>query len=321
VDFVKNLKQLGKKLRIIPILVGRCDYRLIADIIAEYWENSSFVITSDLSHFYTHEQCRQIDTYTANIIETGKIECFEPEQACGIIGIKGLVEFANNNDCSMIRVEMYNSGDVNGDKESVVGYGSWFLYNDTKNKFIEKFYTDYMIDVVRESIIYAINQENYIPHNIPSVFFELGASFVTIEMNNEVRGCIGSVYPTRPLILDLIDNAKNSGFQDPRFNPLTIEELEDIKISISVLSSIERIKFKDEKDLLSKIYPYGIILAEQDNRAVYLPVVWEKLPDREVFLNSLKEKAGLPPGYFSKTIEVYKFTTIDISEEGMGVNK
>ena len=66
VEFVKNLKQFGKKIRIIPILVGKCDYRLIADIIAEYWENSSFIISSDLSHFYTHSQCRQIDTYTAS---------------------------------------------------------------------------------------------------------------------------------------------------------------------------------------------------------------------------------------------------------------
>ena len=56
-------------------------------------------------------------------------------------------------------------------------------------------------------------------------------------------------------------------------------------------SSIERIPFKDEKDLLSKIYPHGIILAERDRRAVYLPVVWEQLPERDVFLNSLKEKA------------------------------
>ena len=315
VDFVKNIKQFGKKLRIIPILVGKCDYRLIADIIAEYWENSSFVISSDLSHFYTHQECRQIDTYTASIIETGKIDCFEPEQACGLIGIKGLVEFANNNDCSMIRAEMYNSGDVSNDKDRVVGYGSWFLYTGKKNEFIEKYYREYIINVVRESIIYTINGEEYIPTNIPPVLLELGASFVTIETNGTLRGCIGSIYPTRPLILDLIDNAKNAGFQDPRFIPLTIDELENIQISISIISPIRRIKFKDEKELLSKIYPYGIIISEHDKRAVYLPIVWEQLPDREIFLNSLKEKAGLPPTYFSRTFEAYRFTATYITEE------
>ena len=83
---------------------------------------------------------------------------------------------------------------------------------------------------------------------------------------------------------------------------------------ISILSSIEKINFKDERDLLSKIYPYGVIIADRDKRAVYLPVVWEQLPDREVFLNSLKEKAGLPPNYFSRTFEAYKFNTLYISD-------
>lgn len=314
-DFVKNIKQFGKKLRIVPILVGKCDYRLIADIIAEYWENSSFVISSDLSHFYTQEECRKIDTYTATIIETGKIDCFEPEQACGLIGIRGLVEFANNNECSLIRAEMYNSGDVSDDKDRVVGYGSWFLYTGKKNEFIEKYYKDYIINIVRQSIVYTINGEEFIPDHIPPVLLELGASFVTINTNGTLRGCIGSIYPTRPLILDLIDNAKNAGFQDPRFIPLTIDELENIQISVSILSPIRRIKFKDEKDLLSKIYPYGIIISEHENRAVYLPIVWEQLPDREIFLNSLKEKAGLPPTYFSRTFEAFRFTTTDISED------
>ena len=103
--------------------------------------------------------------------------------------------------------------------------------------------------------------------------------------NGNLRGCIGSVYPTKPLILDLIDNAKNAAFHDPRFNPVTPQELANIQVSVSILSSIEKIDFKDERDLLSKIYPHGIILSERDRRAVYLPIVWEQLPDKTVFLN------------------------------------
>ena len=312
VDFVKSLKKIGKKIRIVPILVGKCDYRLISDLISAYWENSSFVISSDLSHFYTQQQCRQIDTYTATIIETGKIDFLEPHQACGLTCIKGLVDFANNNECTMIRAEMYNSGDISQDKDKVVGYGSWFLYTDTRNDFIEQYYSKYVLAAARASIIASINEEEFIPHKIPSVLTEFGASFVTLKLDGKLRGCIGSIYPTKPLILDIIDNAKNAGFQDPRFKPLTIDELEKLEVSVSILSSIEKIDFKDERDLLSKIYPHGIILVERDKRAVYLPVVWEQLPDREIFLNSLKEKAGLPPDYFSRTIEAYKFSAVSI---------
>ena len=138
---------------------------------------------------------------------------------------------------------------------------------------------------------------------------QYGASFVTLKRKGLLRGCIGSIYPTKPLILDLIDNAKNAAFQDSRFIPLEPHELNDLEISISILSSIERIQFKDERDLLSKIYPHGIILSEGDKRAVYLPVVWEQLPEKDIFLNSLKEKAGLPSNYFSRRIEAYKFDT------------
>ena len=313
-DFVKNFKKIGRKIRIIPILVGKCDYHLIADIISEYWEDASFIISSDLSHYYNQNMCRQIDNYTSAIIETGKLDCFQKEQACGLIGIKGLMEFANNNGASLIRAEMYNSGDVDSETERVVGYGSWFLYSDTKNKFIETYYRNYIFEVVRESILFAINGEEYIPKNIPAAMLEYGASFVTIKTGGQLRGCVGSIYPTKPLILDLADNARNAGFSDSRFVPLTIDEMEHIEISVSLLSSLERISFKDEKDLLSKIYPYGLIISEHDKRAVYLPVVWEQLPDKEIFLNSLKEKAGLPPSYFSKTFEAYKFTTIDLEE-------
>lgn len=313
IDFVKGLKKIGRKLRIVPVLVGDCDYRLISDLISTYWENSSFVISSDLSHYYTQQECRQIDTYTATIIETGKIEFMQREQACGLTGIKGLVDFANNNDCSMIRIMMYNSGDISKETDKVVGYGSWFMYTDSRNEFIEQYCTKYILQTVRAAINFALRGEEYIPKEIPPVLTEYGASFVTLKIKNELRGCIGSVYPTKPLILDLVDNAKNSAFNDPRFTPLTEEEFNEVQISVSILSAIERIKFKDERDLLSKIYPHGVIIAERDRRAVYLPVVWEQLPDREVFLKSLKEKAGLPPDYFSRTLEAYKFDAIYIS--------
>lgn len=313
-DFVKGLKKIGKRIKIVPILVGNCDYRLISDLISTYWEMSSFVISSDLSHYYTQSECRQLDTYTATIIETGKLEYFQSQQACGLVGIMGLVDFANRNDCSMIRSMIYNSGDISKETDKVVGYGSWFLYTDSKNDFIERFYSKYVYNIVKTTIYAALNGEEFIPRDIPSILTQYGASFVTLKIKDKLRGCIGSIYPTKPLILDLIDNAKNAAFQDPRFEPLTMQEFEnDLQITVSILSSIERINFKDERDLLSKIYPHGVIISEQDRRAVYLPEVWEQLPERDIFLNSLKEKAGMRPDYFSKRLEAYKFDTIVIT--------
>ena len=313
--FMNTLHSFTKKIKIIPVLVGKCDYRVIAKLIAEYWENSSFIISTDLSHYYSYEQARQLDLYTATIIETGKIDFLEQQQACGMTCIKALVDFANKNKCSMIRAEMYNSGDIAQDKDRVVGYGSWFMYKGSKNELIKKYFSEYILALVKASIYSKFNDEEFVPNNIPTVLKQHGASFVTLKLNGQLRGCIGSVYPTKPLVVDIMNNAINAAFQDNRFAPLSYEEFINLEISVSILSEIERINFKNEKDLLSKIYPHGIIIMDRGKRALYLPEVWEQLPEKDVFFNSLKEKAGFESNYFSKTLEAYKFETVAIFEE------
>ena len=310
-----NLIKGLKKTKIIPILIGKCEPKLIANIIDKFYNRAAFVISSDLSHFLTNEIAKQTDNYTAWMIETGHIEQFSPEQACGATGILGLAEFAKKKGFSLIRLEMFNSGDITGDKSKVVGYGSWFLYEGTKEALIKNFYSKYLIEECKKSILSGFAGEKYIPEFVPGALKQYGASFVTLEITGHLRGCMGSIYSDKPLIEDITSNAQSAAFFDPRFNPVIPEEFNNLTISISILSEPQKINFKDEQDLLSQIYPYGIILTDNDKRAVYLPIVWEQLPDRRVFLNSLKEKAGLHPDYFSKSLEIYKFETVYITSD------
>ena len=172
-----------------------------------------------------------------------------------------------------------------------------------------------MIEECKKSILSGFAGEKYMPEFVPGALKQYGASFVTLEITGHLRGCMGSIYSDKPLIEDITSNAQSAAFFDPRFNPVIPEEFNNLTISISILSEPQKINFKDEQDLLSQIYPYGIILTDKDKRAVYLPIVWEQLPDRRVFLNSLKEKAGLHPDYFSKSLEIYKFETVYITSD------
>ena len=90
-----------------------------------------------------------------------------------------------------------------------------------------------------------------------------------------------------------------------------------MKISVSILTTPRRILFNGEEDLLNQITPNldGIIIKDGDKQAVYLPSVWEVLPEKQEFLNTLKVKAGFTPDYFSNTLEAYRFETIYIQEE------
>ena len=250
------------------------------------------------------------------MIETGDVRKFTYEQACGAIGICSLVEFANKNQYTLIRINMCNSSKVSIDKSRVVGYGTWFLYEGERNEFIKDNYSQYLLKLCRDVISCHFDGRR-VETKHPHVFNEQGACFVTIKKNGELRGCIGSIVAHRPLIFDLVNHAQNAAFKDPRFNPLDKSELKDIKIDISLLSEPVQIQFNDEQDLLDKIVPFkdGIIIRDGQYQAVYLPSVWEEIPDKINFMQSLKMKAGLPPEYFSKTFEAFRFYTDYIEEK------
>lgn len=314
---VPLIQSVFENINIIPILIGKEGYNIIEQIIELYYPNkeNGFVISSDLSHFLTDEKAKQIDIVTAQMIESGNLNEFQYQQACGAVGIAGLVTFANKHNYSMIRIDMENSSSTTGDKSNVVGYGCWFLYEGQTNEFLKKYYSKSIIDLCKVAIK-AQFEKNDTQIKYPQVFNQTGACFVTLEKNNNLRGCIGSIIAHRSLILDLVMNAKNSAFNDPRFKPVQKDELEQLKIAVSILSAPQKMTFTDENDLLNQMRPNidGIIIKDGNYQAVYLPSVWEQLPDKKEFLNTLKIKAGLSPDYFSKTFEAYRFETVYIKE-------
>ena len=311
-----------KDVNIVPILIGNDDVDKTIKIIEKYYpdKENAFVISSDLSHYMKEDDAIKVDNVTAAMIENSHLQGFRFEQACGAIPMVALSEFARKNTFSLIRVGMTNSGQTTGDHDRVVGYGSWFLYEGTRNDFIEKYFSPKLISIARKTIESKlegkteINITSYFPY--PPVLDSTGAVFVTLEIAGRLRGCIGSPIAHTSLIIDLIKNAHNAAFSDPRFRPITREEYDKTDISISILSSPEKMSFKDEKDLLNQMRENidGIIIRDGENQALYLPSVWKQLPDKKMFLNTLKQKAGMEPDHFSDTFEAYRFTANYIKE-------
>ena len=312
------IQSIFHDVKIIPILVGNEDPIKINEIINHYYKNkqNAFVISSDLSHFFTDEEAKKIDGKTAQLIESGDNCQINAEQACGHIGITGLINFANQNNFSLIRIDQTNSAEISNDLSSVVGYGTWFLFEGTKNDFLKQYYSNFIIDLCKNTLQSVFEKKDIKP-TYPQIFNQLGACFVTLEENQRLRGCIGSIIAYRPLFEDIIEHAKDAGFNDTRFNPITKDELPYLEYSISLLSTPTKIFFKNEEDLLNKIVKDkdGIIIKDKDKTGVYLPVVWEQFQNKQDFLNSLKVKAGFTEDYFSNTLEAYKFEATSIKEE------
>lgn len=146
---------------------------------------------------------------------------------------------------------------------------------------------------------------------------EWGACFVTLRLQEELRGCIGSLEAYRPLLTDVRENAMAAAFRDPRFPPLTADELPRTTIEISLLSPLEEMTFESEADLLSQLRPGvdGLLLEHGPQRGTFLPAVWRGLAEPEAFLRQLKRKAGLEEDFWSAELSVRRYTTRTWSDE------
>jgi hypothetical protein len=142
------------------------------------------------------------------------------------------------------------------------------------------------------------------------------ATFVTLKLADELRGCIGSLKPMRPLGVDVRANAIAAAFRDPRFPPLAVVEYEAVSVEVSLLSADERLDVRDEDDLLARLRPDidGLVIEYGPHRATFLPQVWESLPEPRGFLAALKRKAGLPGDFWSPHMNVARYGVIKWTE-------
>ena len=171
-----------------------------------------------------------------------------------------------------------------------------------------------LLRLARDSIAHGLHHGRPLPVDASAYPEDLRvprATFVTLEMDGELRGCIGTLDAHQSLVKDVADNAFNAAFRDPRFPPLRAEEFDRLAIHISVLSPATPISFRDEADLIAQLRPGvdGVILHAPNHRGTFLPSVWESLPNAEDFLRYLKRKAGLPMDYWSPEIRVERYTT------------
>ncbi len=161
------------------------------------------------------------------------------------------------------------------------------------------------------------------PKETPKKLFEQCGVFVTINSvrncEKELRGCIGYPYPTSQLVEAVIDSAINAATQDPRFYPLSLDELSKVVFEVSVLTPPEPVEVKNPKEYLSKIKvgEDGLIVEKGYYRGLLLPQVpveWGWC--EEEFLCQCCIKAGVPPdSWLTKGTKIYKFKAIIFEEE------
>lgn len=345
------LQELLGEFKLVPIVVGETPPGAVAEVLEKLWggPETVIVISSDLSHFLDYDAARAIDQRTSDAITAFAPEKIEKGGACGHFPVGGLLHLAKQRDMRVETLDLKNSGDTAGTKDRVVGYGAWAFYesdgapkrqpikvtikrDDTPAPSTQMSAGDFeratkellgahgkhLLEIADQSIRHGLEQGAPLELDLevePEALRNNGASFVTLKtQNKQLRGCIGAAAAHRPLASDVAMNAFSAAFKDPRFKPVSFEEYESLRLSISVLSPQSPMAIKSEQDLLSQLRPGidGLMIADGAKRALFLPSVWEQLPDPAQFLAHLKRKAGMAADHWSTDFRANRFIAEEI---------
>ena len=316
---VPFLQRTLKDFQVLPVIFGNANPEQVARALAPLVDGRTLVIAStDLSHFLSYDEAKKRDAATVKAICDLKSDDIGDHDACGHAAVRTLLCLARKNNWTARLLDCRNSGDIAKSPERIVGYAAVAFTgppgtrktppprNDgnaaaaTQPARFSPADRKAMLALARGAVEAAARGEA-LPDpdkaNLPSLCRQSKGCFVTLNKHGELRGCIGYIMPLKPLGQAIVDNACSAATRDHRFPPVTREEVGDLEIEISVLTVPQPLEFSSPEDLLTKLRPRvdGVILQVRNFQATFLPQVWEKIPQKEEFLNQLAYKAGLQP--------------------------
>jgi AmmeMemoRadiSam system protein B/AmmeMemoRadiSam system protein A len=332
------LQRTLSEFKIVPILMQdfskkNCDMLSKALVNALKDKNVLLIASTDMSHFPVYDEAVKADKVTMSAIETmdtdlirerlGKyLERGVRELHCMLCGrgpVLVVMAVAKELGADSVKILKYaNSGDVPiiGDKNRVVGYMAAMLYDsEGLDTPLNKGQQEELLKLARESIetYLRTGEKKRLKTDDERLKIKQGA-FVTLRKHGDLRGCIGHIIPREPLCDTVADMAIAAATEDPRFSPVSLDEMKVIDIDISVLSIPRRVQSADEIELGK----HGVIVRRGLRQGVYLPqVATETGWDKETFLETLCwSKAGLPKdAWKDKDTELVVFTAQVFEEE------
>ena len=176
-----------------------------------------------------------------------------------------------------------------------------------------------LLQLARGSIEHGIRHGEPLPiddRHLPAGLAIPAATFTTLRLQGELRGCCGTLEGVRSLAADVAHSAFRAAFRDPRFAPLGEAEVAVVRLEVAVLSPLEPVVATDEADLIDQLRPGvdGLVILAGGRRATFLPKVWESLPEPREFLGALKVKCGVPNDAWSKHFEFQRYRTTAYAE-------
>ena len=297
---------------IVPIIISTNDYRKlkrIAELLKPYLtEDNLFVISSDFSHYPTYEDAYKVDARTGKAVESGDVEEFIrvleenanshvknlATSACGELAIATLMLMMQDGGYEVKHLLYQNSGDIdNHDHSRVVGYHAFAIIRKADTGFHLSDDEKRMLkEIALTSIKDSLEGKRIAdPTSLTATLKQKCGAFVSLHKQGRLRGCIGHFGEDVPLHEIVAEMARAAAFEDPRFMPVTKDELEGIDIEISVLTPMRRIKSLDEFEL----HRHGIYIRKAYRSGTFLPQVADEVnwTKEEFVSHCAQDKAGI----------------------------
>jgi len=308
------LQHVLQDFTLVPLVVGDAPPAAVEAVLERLWggPETLIVISSDLSHYENYARARELDGATMKLIETHRHERLQGTFACGQRAIAGLLRRAAALDLRVTTLDLRNSGDTAGDRERVVGYGACAVeYAETAR--LPDRYRAILHTAVRQVLDQTARQAEIqvALDPIPAPLMSARRTFVTLRtQDGQLRGCAGTLEEGEPLFLNVLKSTIRSAAADPRFKRVSPEEAAGLQVGISILSHERAIAAGSEQALIDSLRPGqdGLIIGDRGRQALFLPQVWDALPDPRAFVRHLKTKAGLPADHWSPSFEARRFT-------------
>ena len=281
--------------KLVPIVVGQLDPTSFEKSLSRLWDSKTLIVASvDMSHYHPYAEAEGLDNKTVYDILKLDDRAVLQDEIDSPWAISSLLILAKDKGWRPYLIKYLNSGDITGDQSSVVGYGSIaFVENTGISEEDQRF----LLELARKTLKAELGDGLVQPPDetkLPKELLLEKGCFVTLNENNNLRGCIGHILPQEALFKCVMDNAINAAIHDPRFNPVNELELDKIQIEISILTVPEALVFSSPTELLNKLVPMrdGVVLESGNHGATYLPQVWEMIQGKEDFLSELCKKGG-----------------------------
>ena len=304
-------RRLGDVPPIVPIIISTNDYnklKRMADVLKPYFTGDNlFVISSDFSHYPSYDDANEVDAKTGKAIETGNVEEFIATinanadsgkrnlatSACGEFAIVTLMLMMDG-QYDVKHLMYQNSGDIdNHDHSRVVGYHSFAILRQEQSGFsLSTVDKQQLKQIALQSIKDQLAGKPIAQQTIhSSILNSKCGAFVSLHKHGRLRGCIGHFGEDYPLHEIVARMARAAAFEDPRFMPVTSDELADVDIEISVLTPMRRIQSIDEFQL----HRHGIYIRKGYHSGTFLPQVADEVNwTKEEFLgHCAQDKAGI----------------------------